>query len=105
MYHPRPGGTMRFTTRQRLRYWFDNTMSRGTVALIAWLFLVSTAMIFAMAMLVKLTGIAPAAEDGTRPGLFALAWSGLMRTLDAGTMGGDQGSVPFLLAMLAITVG
>jgi voltage-gated potassium channel Kch len=30
---------------------------------------------------------------------------GLMRTLDSGTMGGDTGSLPFLLSMLAITLG
>ena len=27
-----------------------------------------------------------------------------MRTLDSGTMGGDEGSWPFLLAMLAVTL-
>ncbi|MBA9002911.1 hypothetical protein [Thermomonospora cellulosilytica] len=28
--------------RDRFRYWFDNTMSRGTPALIGWLGLAST---------------------------------------------------------------
>jgi hypothetical protein len=32
-------------------------------------------------------------------------WMGLMRTLDAGTMGGDKGNWPILAAMLAITLG
>ena len=32
-------------------------------------------------------------------------WRSLMRTLDPGTMGGDAGSVAFLLAMLAVTLG
>jgi hypothetical protein len=30
-----------FTARQRLSYWFDNTMSRGPIAMIAWLFVLS----------------------------------------------------------------
>ena len=30
---------------------------------------------------------------------------GLMRTLDAGTMGGDSGSWPFLFSMFAVTIG
>ncbi|HMN27195.1 MAG TPA: hypothetical protein PKE45_03500, partial [Caldilineaceae bacterium] len=38
-------------------------------------------------------------------GFVDLAWAGLMRTLDAGTMGGDTGSWPFLLAMLVTTMG
>ena len=28
-----------------------------------------------------------------------------MRTLDAGTMGGDEGNWPYLFAMLAVTIG
>lgn len=95
----------RFTRMQRLRYWFDNTLAAGTIALIGWLAVVSTVMILVAALLVHVTGIAPAAEDGSQPGIEALAWSGLMRTLDAGTMGGDQGGWPFLFAMLGITLG
>jgi ion channel POLLUX/CASTOR len=34
-----------------------------------------------------------------------LLWLSLMRTLDPGTMGGDTGSIPFVLAMLAVTLG
>ena len=30
-----------FTRSQRLKYWFDNTMSAGTPALIAWLAVVT----------------------------------------------------------------
>src|SRR5436190_2001409 len=32
-----------------------------------------------------------------------LLWMNLMRLLDAGTMGGDDGSGPFLASMLAVT--
>jgi voltage-gated potassium channel Kch len=86
--------------RERLRYRFDNTMSRGPVALIAWLFLVSILLIAAISGIVVATGLDP---DGR--GFLAVAWAGLMRTLDAGTMGGDQGSWPFLFLMLAVTLG
>jgi voltage-gated potassium channel Kch len=95
----------RFTAAQRLRYWFDNTMSAGTVALIGWLFVASALMILAFSSLVHLTGLAPAGEDGSRPGLVGISWASLMRTLDAGTMGGDTGSWPYLFTMLGVTLG
>src|SRR3712207_1510560 len=94
------------TLRQRLRYHFDNTMARGPVALIGWLFVVSVLMIAAIAGIVIAAGLqANLAEDGENLGFMEVAWAGLMRTLDAGTMGGDKGSWPFLLLMLAVTLG
>src|SRR5262249_21752734 len=93
------------TLRQRLRYKFDETMSRGTVALILWLFLLSLAVIVLISTIDVVTGIAPAGDNGQKPGFMQLAWMGLMRTLDSGTMGGDTGSWPFLLSMLAVTFG
>jgi voltage-gated potassium channel Kch len=86
--------------KQRFQYWFDNYMSRGTGALIAALFVLSAVIIFIAAALVKLTGNAPSDES-----LFELAWMGLLRTLDSGTMGGDTGSFFFLLMMLVVTFG
>jgi voltage-gated potassium channel Kch len=86
--------------RKRFNYWFDNTMSRGTIALIGWLFALSALLILAIAFLVWITRIDP----GQR-GFLDLVWASLLRTLDPGTMGGDQGGVLFLFSMLAITLG
>ncbi|HEX8694204.1 MAG TPA: hypothetical protein VF746_17420 [Longimicrobium sp.] len=88
----------------RLRYRFDNLMARGPVALIAWLFLLSTLLIAAVSLVVVATGMDANLGDEHR-GFLNVAWAGLMRTLDAGTMGGDEGSWPFLLAMLFVTLG
>jgi ion channel POLLUX/CASTOR len=88
------------TFKQRFQYWFDNYMSRGSGALILALFLLSAVIIFTIAALVKITGNAPNDES-----LFQLAWMGLLRTLDSGTMGGDQGGFFFLLMMLIVTFG
>ncbi len=93
------------TFGERLRYAFDNSLSRGPIVLLAWLAVASGGFIAAMALLVWVTGIAPEEEGGGRPGVIKLAWMALMRTLDAGTMGGDAGSWAFLLAMLAVTFG
>lgn len=93
------------TLRDRLRYRFDNTLARGTIALIGWLFLASSALIVIAAALVVAAGIAPEGEGGERPGLPSMIWFTLMRALDAGTVGGDSGSVAFLGAMFAVTIG
>lgn len=93
------------TFRDRLRYRFDNTLARGTGALIGWLFLASAALIAAAAALVVLAGLAPEAEDGSRPGFASMVWFTMMRALDAGTVGGDSGGVPFLATMFGVTIG
>ena len=57
------GGSMRrVTPADRLRYWFDNTISMGTVALIGWLFVVIVALVLAGTLFVYATGIAPEVE-------------------------------------------
>jgi ion channel POLLUX/CASTOR len=88
--------------RERARYWFDNTLSRGPIALIGWLALASVVVIAIAAIIVVIFGIAPAGEN--QPGFFEAAWMSLMRTLDAGTMGGDAGW-GFRFVMFAVTLG
>ena len=88
--------------RDRLRYAFDNSMAKGPIALIGWLAVVSVAIIAVMATIVTLLGISPG--DGEPINFFEAFWLGMMRTLDAGTMGGDTGW-GFRLAMFAVTLG
>ncbi|HEX8386584.1 MAG TPA: hypothetical protein VF576_10385 [Rubricoccaceae bacterium] len=90
----------RLTTRDRLRYAFDNTMARGPVALIGWLFLASLLLIALFTVVVVATGMDP---DGR--GVPDVAWGGLMRAMDAGGMGGDTGSWPYLFTVLGLTMG
>lgn len=90
-----------FTLAERVRYAFDNTLSRGTGALIGWLALVSVVVVAAFGALLALTGIAP--PDSPALSFGEAAWETLMRTLDAGTMGGDQGWA-FRVVMLAVTL-
>jgi voltage-gated potassium channel Kch len=94
-----------FTLRQRLRYAFDNTLSRGTPALIAWLAIASVAFVAVAALALLVTGSAPKAEGGAPLSFPELMWHNLMRTLDAGTMGGDAGSLTYLLITLGVTLG
>ncbi len=84
----------------KLKYSFDNSMAKGPSTLIVWLAILSLALIVIIAGIVAVSGIAPEGK-----GFFEVVWMSLMRTLDAGTMGGDEGSWWFLFAMLAVTVG
>lgn len=83
--------------RERLRYWFDNTMSRGTPALIGWLALASLLLITAVSVVVVAFD-----SEHREPIIF---WDSLLRTLDPGTMGDDEGSTLFMGMMLVVTIG
>src|SRR6266496_1663289 len=98
------------TFRQRLRYAFDNTMSRGTPALVAWLGLLSLLLVLVIAFFVGLSRTFVGSGSDSNPNFptqdfIGDFWTSLMRTLDPGTMGGDTGHPLFLLSMLAVTVG
>ncbi len=88
--------------KERLRYQFDNFMSKGTGSLIVGLAILSFIIITIMALVVVLLGIAPG--DGERITFLEAVWLNLMRTLDAGTMGGDTGW-GFRVAMFVVTIG
>lgn len=88
------------TFKHRMRYAFDNLASKGPIAMIGMLFVLALVLISIVTTFVVSTGADP---DGR--GFIGIAWAGLMRTLDAGTMGGDTGGPAFLLAMLVVTIG
>ena len=94
----------RISLGDRIRYRFDTLMSRGTIAQIALLALLAIVFIAGTAAMIAVTGVANS-EDAPGPDFLRLAWMGLMRTLDAGTMGGDEGTPFFLGAMLVTTLG
>jgi hypothetical protein len=87
---------------QRARYAFDNTMAKGPVALIAWLAVLSLAVIAVATAIVVVLRISPHGADDPTP--HEVAWMSLMRTLDPGTMGGDDGWA-FRIVMLMVTLG
>jgi voltage-gated potassium channel Kch len=100
---PRADG--RPTIHQRLRYAFDNTMARGTPALVGWLALVTLALIGIFTAVVLIADIAPDNQQDTREGVLGQAFNSLLHALDPGTIAGDGGRWPFLVAMLFVTLG
>ena len=85
--------------REKLRYAFDATMARGPIALVAWLGLLTLALIVVFSAIVLITGT-NSGHDTIAGQLFYT----LMHALDPGTVAGDTGSWQFLLLMLVLTL-
>ena len=79
---------LKASRKERFQYWFDNQFSRGPRTLIMWLAVTSLILISLVAVFVSALKISPPGEG---PLSFGEAfWRSLMRTLDAGTMGGED---------------
>lgn len=93
------------TWRDNLRYRFENTLSKGPIAIIGWLALISTTIVVLAAVTLALLGIgADPADPTSKLGLIEGGWQSLMRTLDAGNLAGDAGW-ELRLPMLLVTIG
>jgi ion channel POLLUX/CASTOR len=99
-----PAAGARPTLEQRLRYAFDNTMARGTPALVGWLALATLALIAFFSAIVLIGHLAPL-NGGHRPGVVGQGFESLEHALDPGTLAEDTGHWPFLLVMLLVTLG
>lgn len=96
----------KITFKDRLLYSFDNTMSKGTGALIIWLVIITAGLIMILTAIALIGKFLPQGESyPENAGFFEIAWMCLMRTMDAGTMADDEGGWPFLLLMLLVTFG
>ena len=89
-----------FTLRQRMRYRFDNSLSRGIWGVLVWLGVLALAFFFIIALFILITGIGPGGEPTTFP---EALWYALTRSLDPGTFSGDEG-LGFRLVMLVVTL-
>lgn len=90
------------TFRERLKYRFDMMMARGPLAVIVWLAIATLLLVVIAAGIIAAFGILP--EDTEQMSFLEAFWQSLMRTLDAGTMGGDSGW-GFRIVMLIVTIG
>ena len=87
--------------RKRLRNWlrarFDRTMDRGTPALIGWLGIASLAVILAVSVPIYI--FARFDNDNSGGSFLYVVWESMLRTIDAGTIGNDQGQPVIFLAL------
>jgi Trk K+ transport system NAD-binding subunit len=91
------------TLRDRLRYRFDNFMSRGTIALVGALFAITVLVIVVATLILVLARIRPGGSTESL-GFAEALWQVTMRTIDTGTTAGDTGWSFRLLGFL-ITLG
>ncbi len=91
------------TLMDRLRYRFDNFMSRGTIALVAALFAATLCMILTAVAILVFSGLGPEGSTA-RLGIAEAFWQVTMRTIDTGTIAGDTGW-SFRLVGFLVTMG
>ncbi|MGZ4488220.1 MAG: CASTOR/POLLUX-related putative ion channel [Nocardioides sp.] len=87
----------------RARYWFDNSMARGTPAMIAWLSVLTLVMILVFSVVT--TAFRLRSFNPTGKGFLHELFYSLLHALDSGYIGGESGSWAFLLWMLLLTIG
>jgi len=92
------------TWRDRLRYRFENTLSKGPAAMIAWLAIVSTLMVFVAAFVIAVFAMQSTPDTGTI-GFVEGGWRSLMHALDAGNLAGDEGWALRILMLLVTIFG
>ena len=88
--------------KAKLIYKLDCLFSKGISAMILFLGIASISIIVLASVIAVSFHIAP--QNSESLSFFEAFWASLMRTLDAGTMGGDDGW-PFRILMLLVTIG
>ncbi|HET7505775.1 MAG TPA: hypothetical protein VFK02_32370 [Kofleriaceae bacterium] len=91
--------------RNRIRYRFDNWMSRGAGAQMLLLALATALLVLITALAIVALDVVPTNDKGQPDSFGMLAWKALMRALDAGTLAGDVAGWTWLFVMLVVTVG
>jgi ion channel POLLUX/CASTOR len=96
--------TTEITWRDRLRYRFENTLSKGPAAMIAWLAVVCAVVVGLAGIGTSIFHLHSSDEPGSPEiGLVEGTWTSLMRTLDAGNLSNDGGwGLRFLMLIVTI---
>ncbi len=88
------------TTRQKLRYWFDNLMSKGTASLLLLLGVITaTVAIVGGLIAVALGGPDGSGADSTGSSI----WFTLMHALNTGVLAKEEGTIAYLAVMTIVT--
>jgi voltage-gated potassium channel Kch len=91
--------------RDHLRYRFENTLSKGPIAIIGWLALISVGIVLLAATTIALLGIGSDPSDPrSQLGLFEGGWQSFLHAIDPGTLAGDAGWT-LRAPMLLVTLG
>lgn len=85
---------------RRLRYWFDNTMSKGTASLVGWLAVASLVLIVTVTVALEL--VSAQAPDG-RPSPFELLWQTFVSTFSLSVP--EEGTLAVLALWFVLALG
>jgi voltage-gated potassium channel Kch len=88
----------------KLRYSFENTLSKGPIAIIGWLAVLSILIVVIAGLVIALFAIPFDPEETEKIGFVEASWRSLMRTLDAGNMADDSGWA-LRIVTLSVTAG
>ena len=94
---------MKYSFKERFRYYFENTISNGPLGVIRWLGIASLLAIIILGLVIIVFGIKADPEESAGLSFIEAAWKSLMATLDPGTMGGDEGW-PFRIVRFCATI-
>lgn len=87
------------TPRQRFRYWFDNTMSRGTPALIGWLAVVSAALVVSLSTLIVVVDTATKTTFGNA---MSRIWENTVKTFKLGDA--TKGTLSYRILVIGLAL-
>lgn len=82
----------------KLRYKFDKEMSKGTVAMVRMLFLITFLVVFLVGVITAFF------TDEGGSNILHNVWISLMHAIDAGTLTADSGSFIFIFLMTLVTI-
>jgi ion channel POLLUX/CASTOR len=88
--------------RAKLRYRFDNTMSKGAPAMIGLLGIASAVLVIVFGVIGYLARPMPEGKDW---GVGKAMWMALLHAMDPGTVTADEGSAFWIFPMFAVTIG
>lgn len=88
----------KYSLKDRIKYRFDKEMSKGTIAMVRMLFIITLIAVCVVGVIAALF-----TEEGGGD-ILGNIWLSLMHTLDAGNLAGDSGRFTFLLLMSIVTV-
>jgi ion channel POLLUX/CASTOR len=86
---------------QKMRYSFENTLSKGSIAIIGWLAIISLVIVLIAATILFVGKLGLGSEESFVEG----AWNSLMRTFDAGNMADDGPNWGTRIVALMVTIG
>ena len=94
------------TFKERVRYYFENTIAAGPTGVIKWLAIFSLFLVLTLGAIILIFGITSSDEpDAEGLGFIEGSWQILMSTIDPGAMGGDAPVWAYRAVRLVATLG